>query len=79
MASSMLLASRLACRRSSWDVASEARREEASTVLFVRGWKLADLDRKLLPYLLGFRTGIASRIQGSLGGLLQIPRVTGHI
>ena len=64
MASSMLLASRFACKRSSWEVASEARKDPASMVFFVRGWKLADFDLKLLPYLLGFRTGMLFRAEG---------------
>jgi hypothetical protein len=47
-------------------------------VLFVRGWKLADFDLKLLPYLLGFRTGIVSRGRGGLLGVLQVFRIAGH-
>ena len=56
---SMLIASNF----SSWDVASEERREENSTVFVLRGLNEAAPDRNLvlLPYLLGFREGIATR------------------
>ncbi len=60
MASSMLLAKRVAWSLSSCDVASVLRRYEEPMV-----WGLSDhfvvLDaRRLLPYLLGFRTGMAT-------------------
>lgn len=60
MASSMLLASRIASNFSSWEVASVERREENSTVFARLGLNEAALDRNLCPYLLGFREGIAS-------------------
>jgi hypothetical protein len=57
----MLFANRIASNFSSWEVASEDRREENSTVFVLLGLKDAALDRNLFPYLLGFREGIAIR------------------
>ena len=54
----MLFASRMASNFSSWDVVSVARRDENSTVSVFRGLKDEPLERKLFPYLLGFREGI---------------------
>lgn len=59
-ASSILFASRIASNFSSWDVASVDLNDENSTVFVRLGLKLAELDRNLLPYLLGCRVGIAA-------------------
>ena len=66
MASSMLLASRVACSFSSCEVTSLARSSDAPMVRGRCDRKSDFCALRLLPYLLGFRAGIASVYRGQV-------------